>query len=458
MFPDDFVWGAATASYQVEGAWDTDGKGPSIWDVFCHTAGTVKNGDTGDVACDHYHRFRDDIALMKEMGLKAYRFSFSWPRLLPHGTGEVNERGVEFYNALIDELLAAGIKPYATLYHWDLPQALMDRGGWVNPQVADWFAEFSELIADRFGDRVKHFITLNEPSVFIKGVINGKHAPGLKMSPHYYVKFYHNMLRAHGRAVSVLRKHAPDAKVGISPAVLPFVPQTESDREACKNTLFSAKRIIGGKPQKDIEVFVNVPSMLLDPILFGRYPEDGLDVIGQYLPKGWEQDMLLIQQPIDFIGFNCYQGKIAKKNPEEGIDIISLPCGYPRTAIDWPIVPECIYWTARFLYERYKMPLIVTENGLSCHDTVSLDGKVHDPNRIDYLNRHLLQLERVVDGGVPVQGYFQWSLMDNLEWARGYFDRFGLVYVDFSSQRRILKDSAYWYKGVIDSNGQSLHV
>ena len=457
MFPKDFVWGAATASYQIEGAWNEDGKGPSIWDVFSHSPGKIMNNDSGDQACDHYHRFRDDVKLMKELGLKAYRFSISWPRVIPDGVGEINELGLRFYSDLVDALLEAGIEPYVTLYHWDLPQALFERGGWINRDIADWFGEYTAVIADRLGDRVKHFFTLNEPSVFIKGVMNGIHAPGLKMTAEYYVRFYHNMLRAHGRAVQVIREKVDGAKVGIAPATVPLIPKTADDVEACRKNYFAVKRIDNGQPVNSIENFINVPSMLLDPIVFGMYPEDGIEVVEKHLPSNWRDDMTLISQPIDFIAFNTYQGRVSVSDRKGGIIHEKKPIGYARTAIDWPIVPECLRWASKFLYERYHLPLYISENGLSCHDVISLDGKVHDPNRIDYLNRHLLGLEKSIDEGVDVRGYFQWSLMDNYEWARGYFDRFGLIFVDYPTQQRIVKDSGHWYRRVIETNGASLY-
>lgn len=457
MFPEKFRWGASTASYQIEGAWDEDGKGPSIWDEYSQIPGKVKNNDNGNVACDHYHRFREDVQLMKQLGLQAYRFSISWPRLLPDGTGKVNEAGIRFYSDLVDELLAAGIQPCVTLYHWDLPLRLMEKGGWSNPDSADWFAEYTALVADRLGDRVKFFFTFNEISVFINGLINGDHAPGLKSTPDYYVKAFHNVLRAHGRAVQVLRRTVPDVKIGAAPAVTPYIPKTEADREACRNTLFAVKRDLSGKAYTPIKQFFNVPSMFLDPIVFGRYPADGLEVIEKYLPDGWQEDMEIISQPIDFIAFNTYQGQMATANGAGGIHLEPLTPGYARTAIDWPIFPECLYWTATYLYERYKKPLYVSENGMSSHDWIALDGKVHDLNRIDYLQRHLLQLEKAIDDGTDVRGYFHWSLMDNFEWTRGYFDRFGLIYVDYANGQRTVKDSGSWYRQVIGSNGKLLH-
>lgn len=457
MFSENFVWGAATASYQIEGAWNEDGKGLSIWDEFSHTPGKVRNNDNGDVACDHYHRFKEDVQLMKQLGLKAYRFSISWPRVLPNGTGKVNEAGIQFYSDLVDELLANGIQPYATLYHWDLPLRLQEKGGWSNPDSRQWFAEYTDLIASRLGDRVKHYFTFNEISVFIKGIVNGVHAPGIQTTPDYYVKAFHNILCAHGAAVKILRDRVEGVKIGFAPAILPYVPETDGDIEACRNALFTPKRIINGAPDNAIRNFINVPSMCLDPIVFGKYPADGLQVIEKYLPENWQEDMALISQPVDFIAYNCYQGRTCRDDGKGGINVVPNKIGYPRTAIGWPVNPPCIYWVARFLWDRYKLPLYITENGMSAHDWISLDGKCHDPNRIDYLNRHLLQLEKAIDQGVEVSGYFQWSLMDNYEWAEGYFDRFGIIYVDYPTGERTIKDSGYWYSQVIATNGKHLH-
>jgi beta-glucosidase len=305
---------------------------------------------------------------------------------------------------------------------------------------------------------VKHYFTFNEVSVFIKGIINGVHAPGLKMTPDYYVKAFHNILRAHGRSVQVLRQQAPAAKVGIAPAIMPYVPKAEEDVEACRRMLFAVKRTIDGKPNDPLETFINVPSMLLDPIVFGRYPEDGLSVIEPFLPRDWRAHMAQIAQPIDFIAFNTYQGRVAFDDGAGNLRLEPLKTGYARTAIDWPVTPSCLRWVVRFLWERYQMPLYISENGLSSHDWVCLDGKVHDSYRIDYLNRHLLGLEKAIEEGADVRGYFQWSLMDNFEWARGYFDRFGLIYVDYPTGERIIKDSGFWYREVIATNGALLHA
>ncbi len=456
MFQKDFAWGAASAAFQIEGAWDLDGKGPSIWDAFNHNRGKIKNSDRADVSCDHYHLYKEDVRLMKEMGLKAYRFSISWPRVLPDGTGKVNEKGIQFYSDLVDELLKNGIEPYLTLYHWDLPLRLMEKGGWCNRESADWFAEYTALVADRLGDRVKHIFTFNEISVFIKGITNGNHAPGLKMTPDYYVKAFHNILCAHGRAVKVLREKVKDVKIGFAPAVMPFIPESDSDVEPCRKMFFSAKRLLNGNWEDTASMFFDVPSMALDPIVFGKYPEDGLEVIEKYLPAGWQDDMALINQPLDFLAYNIYQGRPARAEGD-GLRMVPQPTGYPRTGFLWPVNPPCIYWAGKFLWERYGMPLYVSENGMSSLDWVALDGKVHDGCRIDYLNRHLLQLEKAMDEGADVRGYFHWSLTDNFEWAQGYFERFGLIHVDYATQKRTVKDSGWWYKEVIETDGKKLH-
>ncbi len=456
MFPKDFLFGAATASYQIEGAWNEDGKGPSIWDEFSHTPEKIKNNDNGDIACDHYHRFREDVKLMKEIGLKAYRFSVSWPRILPNGTGEVNQKGIKFYRELLTELKAADIVPMMTIYHWDLPLVLQEKGGWCNREIKDWFAQYVRVIAENLGDLCDYYITFNEPSVFVKGYINGTHAPGLKYTPNYYVKAFHNILCAHGAAVKVLREVLPNAKIGCAPASIPFVPKNKSDEDECYNQYFAVDKKIVNYSYSPIDNFINVPSMFLDPIVFGEYPKDSLQFIEKYLPKEWKEDLKEISLPIDFIAENVYQGRLCEV--KDGVlNRIDFKTGYDRTAIDWHIQYDALYYMLKFIYRRYKLPIMVSENGTSCADRISLDGKVYDYDRIDYTNRHLLAAEKAIDEGVPFFAYTHWSLMDNFEWARGYFDRFGLIYVDFETGERRLKESAYWYKKVIETNGEYLH-
>lgn len=451
MFKKDFVWGAATASYQVEGAYDEDGKGLSIWDTFSSTEGKVYEGHTGKIACDHYHRYKEDVQIMKELSLKAYRFSVSWPRIIPNGTGEVNLKGIEFYSNLIDELIKNGITPYMTLFHWDLPQVLHERGGWLNPEIPYWFEEYAKVIAKYFGDRVKYFFTINEPQCVVSlGYETGIHAPGLKMSARDTVRAMHNALKAHGLAAKVLRENVEGAKIGCAPTGSNFYPYDESntaDVEAARRKMFEIV------PEDN---WGWSASWWNDPVFFGKYPQDGLEKVGKYLPEGWEDDMSIICQPLDFIGYNLYNGTPIKAGENGEPQVVKFAEGYPHTDMNWPVTPQALKWLVKFLYERYKLPVYITENGVACTDSISLDSKVHDPNRIDFLNRYLLALKEAIDEGAEVDGYFEWSLMDNYEWACGYSRRFGIVYVDYTTQKRTIKDSGYWYKKVIETNGESL--
>ena len=451
-FRKDFIWGAATASYQIEGAAYEDGKGLSVWDRFSHEPGKIVEGHTGDVACDHYHRFKEDVALMKEMGVKNYRFSLSWPRLIPNGMGEVNEAGVSFYNALIDELIDAGIRPFITLFHWDYPVELQKRGAWENPDSPKWFEAYAELVAKRFGDRVKDFITLNEPQCFIGlGYGNGEHAPGYQLPLSATVAMSHHVLVAHGLAVKALRKYAPGCRVGYAPCGDARIPASEdpADIEAARRAYFQ----VGDNP----EGWAFNVSWWSDPPILGRYPEDGLARFERYLPRGWEKDLETICQPLDFYCQNIYNGRIIRAaDNAQGFEEVPKPAGHPKTAIQWFVNPDVLYWGPKFLCERYKLPFMITENGMSCHDAVSLDGCVHDPNRQDYMHRCLLAYRRAAQDGVDAIGYLAWSLLDNYEWAMGYNERFGLVYVDYATQKRTVKDSFHWYKTVMESNGENL--
>lgn len=448
-FKKDFVWGAATASYQIEGAAFEDGKGLNIWDTFCREEGRVFMGHSGDVACDHYHRLDEDVRLMSELGLKAYRFSISWARLMPSGSGEVCQAGIDFYNRLIDKLLEYNITPYVTLYHWDLPYELHCKGGWLNNDIADLFGEYAKLIAESFSDRVKHFMTLNEPQVFVGcGYKQGAHAPGYKLPDSEILRIGHNVLRAHGKAVEALRKYSKqEVLIGIAAATSPAVPNSESaeDIETARRAYFSC-----GASYAPFAA-----TYWFDPIIKGSYPQDLLASASDILPKITDEDMALISQPIDFIGLNIYMGD-RYLSASEGGGVRKPKDGFPRTSIGWEITPETMYWGPKFFFERYGKPIYITENGMAAHDIVSLDGKVHDPNRQDYMNRYLLQFRRAAEGGADLAGYFAWSLMDNFEWAHGYNERFGLVYVDYETQKRTIKDSAYWYKKVIESNGEIL--
>lgn len=448
-FPRDFVWGAATAAYQIEGAAFEDGKGLSVWDTCCKKEGFVKDGDSGNIACDHYHRYKEDVQLMKEMGLKAYRLSISWPRVLPEGIGKVNEKGLEFYDKLVDELLSNGITPYITLFHWDYPHELYKKGGWLNPDSSDWFAEYTKVVIERLSDRVTHWITENEPQCYINlGHHRGIHAPGLKLDMSEVLLAAHNSLLAHGKAVEVIRKYAKKpCEIGYAPVGSVSFPETNSlkDIEAAKSAMFNIK---------EPNLWNN--SWWMDPIFLGRYPEEGLKVFEPWMPKIKAGDMKIIGQPIDFLGVNIYHGQKVRMGENGTVEAVRKDIGYNQTAIKWPVTPEALYWGPKFFYERYGKPIIITENGLSNTDWVSLDGKVHDPQRIDFLHRYIREYKRAAEDLVAVKGYFCWSLMDNFEWAEGYNERFGLIHVDYTTQKRTLKDSAYWYKKVIESNGESI--
>ena len=447
-----FVWGAATSSYQIEGAYREDGKGWNIWDVYTREKGKIYGGHTGDIACDHYHRYKEDVALMKEIGLKAYRFSINWARIIPDGIGTVNQEGIKFYKNLIEELKKAQIEPYLTLYHWELPYELYKKGGWMNPEIVEWFGYYVKVVAENFSDQVKYFFTLNEPQCFVGlGFLNGEHAPGLKVPVKDTFLMAHHVLMAHGRAVQMLREYGKQkVEIGYAPTGTMSYPETDTkeDIEAARQHLFSL--------DQGIENWTWNVAWWSDPVLFGCYPEEGLEKYREYLPIIKESDLKLISEPIDFYGQNIYNGKCIRMGEDGKPEEVKRYAGFPKTAMGWPITPECLYWGPRFLYERYQKPIYITENGLACHDVLSLDGKVHDPNRIDFLQRYLKELKRAEESGVDIRGYFQWSLMDNFEWACGYNERFGLVYIDYQNQQRILKDSAYWYKQVISTNGENL--
>ncbi len=449
-FPEGFVWGAAAASYQIEGGAFEDGKGPSVWDMMCRKEGAIWNGQSGEVACDHYHRYKEDVALMKEIGLKAYRLSISWPRVIPAGTGSVNLRGLEFYDRLVDELLAAGIAPYVTLFHWDYPLELYYRGGWLNPESPDWFAEYTKVVVERLSDRVTHWMTLNEPQCFVGlGHRDGVHAPGDRLAFREILRMAHHALLAHGQAVQIIRSHSKaEARVGYAPVGAVRMPASEDpqDIEAARAAMFSVT-----EPK---DYWVN--SWWMDPVILGRYPEDGLKAFADDLPDIKADDLEAMCQPLDFLGVNIYQGQKVRAGEGGKAEPVGLPPGYDITAFRWPVTPEALRWGPRFFFERYGLPIVITENGMSNIDWVSLDGRVHDPQRIDFTRRHLLELEKAAEDGADVRGYFHWSIMDNFEWAEGYKQRFGLIYVNYETQKRTPKDSAHWYKEVIASNGANL--
>jgi beta-glucosidase len=445
-FPPDFVWGAAAASYQIEGGAYDDGKGLSVWDVRCKSPGKIWAGDSGEVACDHYHRFEEDARLMGEIGLQAYRLSISWPRVLPNGTGAVNEKGLAFYDRLIDALLQNGVQPWVTLFHWDYPQALFCRGGWLNRDSADWFAEYAHIIIDKLSDRVAHWITQNEPQCYLGfGHQTGEHAPGLELGFAEVLRAAHHSLLAHGKAVQVIRTRAKTPPlIGAAPVGIVKMPASNrpEDIAAARAATFavSAKNCWSN-------------TWFADPMIFGRYPDDGLKLFAKEMPEIRSGDMETINQPLDFYGINVYFGETVRAAGDGGYERVKSSNGPPLTTMGWEVTPEALYWGPRFIYERYKLPIVVTENGMANCDWIQLDGKVHDPQRIDFLSRYLRAYQRAVGDGVVAKGYFVWSVMDNFEWAHGYKQRFGLIYVDYATQKRVLKDSAYWYREVIASQG-----
>jgi len=446
IFPKHFIFGAAAASYQVEGAATADGKGPSVWDMMCRWPDKVWEGNTGDVACDHYHRYKEDVGIMRRMGLQAYRLSVSWPRVMPDGTGRINDAGLDFYDRLIDELLAAGIQPWVTLFHWDFPQALFLRGGWLNPKSPDWFADYTRVLCDRLSDRVSHWITLNEPQCYIGlGHISGDHAPGLKLPMKEALLALHHTLLAHGRSAQVLREHAKTPpSIGLATVGSTRVPASDKPRdiEAARREMFAVR--------EKTHLWVN--SWFTDPLILGGYPEDGLKLFGKDAPRIVPSEMAVMRQPLDFFGVNTYSGQMVRAG-RHGAETVKSPDGPPLTTMGWTVRPDCLYWGPRFFYERYKLPIVMTENGMANCDWVHLDGKVHDPQRIDYVSRHLAALGRAIRDGVKVNGYFYWSILDNFEWGHGYKQRFGLVHVDYASGKRTLKDSALWYRKVIATRG-----
>jgi beta-glucosidase len=432
-FPRGFAWGAATAAYRTEGAATEDGRGESIWDRFTSLPGRIANGDTGRVACDSYHRYPEDVRLMRELGLNAYRFSIAWPRVLPQGRGTVNAAGLDFYDRLVDELLANGIEPFATLYHWDLPQALEDAGGWPAREIVDAFAEYVEVVVARLGDRVSHWITQNEPWVVSwLGYGRGEHAPG-RRSDRDALAAAHHVLLAHGRAVEVLRRERPQAQVGITIDVIPIHPLTASEADVAA--------------AREEDGFRN--RWILDPVLRGSYPEDMARRFARILPPVRDGDMESIATPLDFLGVNYYRRHVVKAGSNgSGPIVVDVPGG-EHTAVGWEVYPDGLYELLVRLHEDYAPPpLYVTENGAAFGDT-RRNGTVEDPERTSYIDRHLGAVRRAIEHGVRVDGYFVWSLLDNFEWARGYAPRFGLVYVDYGTLERVPKQSYHWYRDFI---------
>ena len=431
-FPPGFLWGTATSAFQIEGATREDGRSESIWDRFCATPGKVRAGDTGQLACDFYHRYADDIALVRELGLDAFRFSVAWPRVLPDGRGRVNEAGLDFYDRLVDELLAAGVRPFVNLYHWDLPQVLEDEGGWPVRSTAEAFAEYAAVVAARLGDRVQDWITHNEPfCTSWLGYGLGVHAPG-RTSPADALAASHHALLGHGWAVEALRSAAPDAEVGIVLDSWPVHPASGSPEDAA--AAFAADGVSN--------------RWFFDPVLRGSYPLDVLERFADAAPPIHDGDLDTISTPLDFLGVNNYSRRVVRAGKDGAA--VDVPPSGELTDMGWEVYPPGLAEVLLRLHEEYDSPpLYVTENGAAYADVRTHDGSVHDVERIDYLRRYLGAVGDALEAGAPVRGYFVWSLLDNFEWALGYAKRFGIVYVDYPTQERVPKDSYRWLRDVI---------
>ncbi len=440
-FSKDFLWGAASAAHQVEGAYLEDGKGLGIWDALCD--GKVAHYANGQVACDHYHRYKEDVALMKEMGLKSYRFSISWPRIVPN-EGQVNEKGIAFYKNLVKELKDAGIEPICTLFHWNIPMWVHEKGGWHSDEISDFFAEFTKIVVDALSDSVKYWVTVNEPASFIgNGYLTGEHAPfennmgDMQKMGQLLPGLCKNVLLAHGKAVSIIRKEAkitPFIGMALNGRIISPKGDGAEAIEAARQATFAEENSLFGV------------SMWADAVIFGKLDATLASCVN-------EEEKKIINQKLDFFGYNCYN--TSNYDDRRGKNPDAYP-GLPRTNIGWPITPEALYWAARFFYEKYQLPIMITENGMTNVDFIMTDHKVHDIQRIEYMKMYLAGLKKAVDEGIPVMGYQYWSIMDNFEWAEGYDQRFGLIYVDYRTQERIKKDSAYWYAELIKTNGESL--
>jgi beta-glucosidase len=440
-FPKDFLWGVATAAYQVEGAVREDGRGPSIWDKFSHTPGKVVNNATGDVADDHYHRYKEDVQLMKALGVKTYRFSIAWPRVFPQGTGPANPKGLDFYDRLVDELLANGIQPFATLYHWDLPQALQEKvGGWESRDTSKAFADYAGYVAQRLSDRVKNFFTFNEFGAFMEnGYGSGGHAPGLRLPHERFVQARHYGVLAHGLGVQAIRAAAkPGTRIGLAENITVCVPVIETPAH-----IEAAERATR-----------ELNAQYLTVMLEGKYTE-------AYLAKApglkfTPEDLKAIGSPLDFVGINVYTPRYIRADESPaGFAVVPHPASFPRMASPWLFIgPEALYWGPRHVAKIWNVKEIyITENGCSSSDVPAQDGIVYDTDRVMYLRNYLTHLQRATSEGVPVAGYFLWSLLDNFEWADGYTNRFGLHYVDYATQKRTPKLSARYYHEVIARNG-----
>jgi beta-glucosidase len=439
-FPTGFLWGSATASYQVEGAVNEGGRGPTVWDTFAHTAGKTHAGDTGDIADDFYHRYPEDVKLMRDLGLKTCRFSIAWSRIFPAGVGAANQAGIDFYRKLTETLLSNGIEPYATLYHWDLPQPLQDKGGWENRDTAKAFGDYAGFITGKLQDTVKHYMTTNEISSFTElGYGSGRHAPGLQVGPKRLAQLTHYAVLGHGMAVRAIRASASNVQIGLAENPRATVPVIETPEHiAAAHTAMREEN-----------------AQHLGVILSGKYTDQYLKRLGADAPQFTPEDLAIISSPLDFVGANIYTPTYVRAADNEvGYVNVQVPSSYPHMLSPWLTVgPEALYWGPKLIYDNWHpKALFITENGCSSYDQVAPDGQVYDTDRVMYLRNYLSNLHRAVLEGVPVKGYFLWSLLDNYEWADGYDKRFGITYVDFRTQKRIPKLSAHFYKQVIANN------
>ena len=443
QFPDGFLWGAATSAYQIEGSPLADGAGPSIWQRFAHTPGMMKNGDTGDIACDHYRRMESDVALMRELGLQAYRFSIAWSRIFPEGKGRVNQRGLDFYSRLVDTLLENKIEPLATLYHWDLPAALDDRGGWLNPDIANWFADYATAVYRRLDDRVHKWATLNEPWVVTDGgYLHGALAPGHRSKYEAPIASHH-LLRSHGAAVQAYRAEGKH-QIGIVVNIEPKYPASSSEQD-----LAAVRRA---------DAYMN--RQYLDPVFLGSYPEELKEIFGDAWPDWPTEDFALIKQPIDYIGFNYYTRAVVRDDPANyPLKTAVVPQHATYTETGWEVFPQGMTDTLTWICDRYgNPPVYITENGSAFYDPpIAENGVIDDPLRVDYQKKHLRAISDAIAQGCDVRGYMAWSLLDNLEWSLGFSKRFGIIHVDFATQQRTIKASGRHYAQVIATHGESLN-
>lgn len=454
MAKNKFIWGTATAAYQVEGSHLKDDKGLSVWDSFVRGKGKVSTGDTGDVACDHYNRYAQDLELMSEIGVDAYRFSISWPRVIPEGVGKTNSKGLDFYDRLVDKLLDFGISPWITLFHWDYPLALYHRGGWLSPDSPYWFREYTDVIVKKLGDRVSNWITLNEPNIFVDyGHRTGLHAPGLKLESRDLIRIVHHTILAHGLSIQSIRANSEQpSNVGVAMADSPWMAPLDlrSDRKiinAVKEMSFSLT---------ENDFFTRETMTWCEPIFLGKYPDWIEKNFEDFFSEIPDSDFEIISNKIDFCGLNVYNGKgYIQYNSENQLCCIEskdLKNGFPTTHFGWPITPEALYWSPKLIEDRYNIPTCITENGMSSSDWPNTEGEVRDEARIRFLESYIGAMKVAIKEGVDVRAYFHWSFMDNFEWAEGYSQRFGLVHVDFNSQKRTKKKSADWYSSLIKSD------